>query len=232
MKSFRQYITEVRRKIDVVSGLADDTPPTPFFTRVQQHASGAPPVPDVLQKALVYYGSHGHDFMNDILRGTPPKPQDKYEELKLAKAHEAIGHMKTLFDHHAVRSDRPMTVYRFMPEEHIRSGPHAGFMSTSVNPRWAFLNAFGKHYSKKFPHAIQPVGMLQLHVPAGTPHVVMNNPDFSQESEILFNHGTHIHLPDPPNPTTVKVARSSRHKDEVGHDWVRMFRGHIVHPGS
>ena len=138
--------------------------------------------------------------------------------------------MKTLFGHHAVRSDRPMTVYRVMPIKHIVSGPHSGFMSTTVSPKWGFAASERSLNLGPREHAI-----LRLHVPAGTPHLPLENPGFGGESEFLFNHGTHLHIH--PRVTSVNLVRTPQRvrSDEVVQSRTQsipVYHGRIVHPGS
>lgn len=195
MKSFLQFLLESpgnKERIFVPSG-ANQTPLRPFF---QQQTSQLRSMSDMARQILDDYVAGGNYHLNYYLRklAREGKISDPtYPEGWLTSIKTKVSEMDDLIRQQSITSENPMTVWRWVPGESATPGVQQGYLSTSVNPRWAAAATRGHKGAR----------LLRIDVPAGTPYLPVDSM-FPDENELLFGRGHNLEID--PKPSKMQVA--------------------------
>jgi hypothetical protein len=190
VKSFKQYLIE-----------ANSSPLEDKFNELLKKQK--PLTPDAKEMMDEWMGGFSVEI-NDHLRGI---------DTSNPSMNQFIKDYDKIIEDHGIELEEPLTVYRATP--HGKSTKHTGFLSTTLDPRFAVGVASGKEipeWAERSPdHKILritiPKGQRVLPVDARHTKGIKLG-DYSKEYEILLPRGVNLEVH--PNPTKVKVGSELR----------------------
>jgi hypothetical protein len=201
MKTFKQFLTEAK-----APSLAEK-----FDTLLKQQN---PLTPEARQMMDDWMGGFSMEI-NDHLRG-----RDRFHNPSMDTF---VKNYDKIIQEHGVRLEEPLTVYRSTP--HSRSIRHTGFLSATLDPRFAIGVAAGKEipeweeHSKNHKILRIVIPKRSLVMPVDARHTKGRElGDYSREFEILLPRGTHLDVN--PKPSRVQIGNEFRdlHDASVVHN--------------
>jgi hypothetical protein len=191
MKSFKEFLTE-----------AKNSPLDEKFNKLLERQK--PLTSQAKDMMDEWMGGFSMD-VNDHLRG-----KDRFHNPSMDAI---VDNYDKIIQEHGVELDEPLTVYRSTP--HSRSTKHTGFLSTTLDPRFAVGVAAGKEIPEWSEHSTNHK-ILRITIPKGTRVLPVDARhtkgsklgDYSKEFEILLPRGTNLDVN--PRPSKVKVGSELR----------------------
>jgi hypothetical protein len=190
MKKFKQYLMETKSFSleDKFHGLLKKQKPL---------------TPDAKEMMDEWMGGFSME-VNDHLRG---------RNTSNPSMNQFIRDYDKIIEEHGIELEEPLTVYRATP--HGKSTKHTGFLSTSLDPRFAVGVASGKEIPEWSERAAEHK-ILRITIPKGQRVMPVDArhtkgsklADYSKEYEILLPRGVNLEVH--PNPTKVKIGSELR----------------------